>query len=115
MFKCTHFDCNHQHFQLLISACVNIVLYTQQYADEITWTYGSCSQAQPLVNNQQYTVQCCQPAGTYDLKCMDSYGDGWSGAYLLFGTSTTRYCEDFNGGRTNFLKTVSITHPVSKR
>merc|ERR1712226_506090 len=43
-----------------------------------------------------YTEQCCQPAGSYDLVCKDSYGDGWHGGYLLI--EGKKYCKRFKNG-----------------
>ena len=46
-------------------------------------------------SNQEYNIECCQPGGTYELNCWDSYGDGWNGGSIEIGG--TQYCGDFWG------------------
>merc|ERR1712198_758705 len=41
-------------------------------------------------NNKEYSIECCQPAGTYELDCKDEYGDGWHGGSIEIGG--TEYC-----------------------
>merc|ERR1719346_350119 len=58
--------------------CYPIVLSTESWGYEISWTLGSCgSNGAVYGDNQVIETQCCLPDGTYTLSCMDSYGDGW--------------------------------------
>ena len=43
-----------------------------------------------------FTAECCQPSSTYELVCIDSFGDGWGGGYIEIGG--IKYCENFNTG-----------------
>jgi len=73
--------------------CTEIKIVTAAWGIENSWTFGSCSSSQDYGDDGEYTVECCQPAGIYDLTCMCSYGDGWHGGYIQIGGE--RYCEDF--------------------
>jgi len=86
--------------------CVNIKLQTKAYGNEISWKFGSC-QSPPgygehrmgkYANNKEYTIECCQPAGTYELDCKDKWGDGWNGGSIEIGG--TKYCKDFKKGKS---------------
>ena len=86
--------------------CVNLKLKTRSWGKEISWKFGSC-QSPPgygeningkYANNKEYTIQCCQPAGTYELDCKDKWGDGWHGGSIQIGG--TEYCKDFTKGKS---------------
>ena len=104
----------HQHTGLLITIfllvttddthCFEVKTTTKSYGDEISWLIGSCASNNGYGNNQEYTQQCCLPFGTYNLKCTDSYGDGWHGAYIM--VDGTKYCESFSSGGA---MTIGIT------
>jgi hypothetical protein len=66
------------------------------FSHEISWTFGACSSAQRYYYNTTTNVQCCQPAGNYELVCKDSMGDGWEGGYLEINGQ--EYCKEFNMG-----------------
>ena len=97
--------------------CVNLKLTTKAWASEISWKFGSCKSPElafwkkillefagrgfaentnGYADNQEFTIECCQPAGTYELDCKDKYQDGWHGAYIEIGG--TEYCKDFTSG-----------------
>merc|ERR1719369_399342 len=57
------------------NVCINLMLKTKDYGEEISWSFGSCSSQGTYESNKVYNIECCQPAGTYDFKCEDSYGD----------------------------------------
>jgi len=86
--------------------CVNLKLTTKTWGKEISWKFGSCESPQgygeningKYANNQEFTIECCQPAGTYELDCKDKYGDGWHGGSIEIGG--TEYCKDFTSGRS---------------
>lgn len=93
--------------------CVNLKLTTEVFADEISWEFGGCSGPQTgskYTNSNTQTIECCQPPGDYTMKCKDSYGDGWNGAYIQVGSSTAKVCKDFTTGTT---KSVTVNHPAS--
>ena len=69
---------------------------TQNYGHENSWSFGNCNSAQDYTSNEAYTEVCCQPAGTYELVCRDTWGDGWHGGYIEIGGIS--YCGDFAQG-----------------
>jgi len=95
-----------QHSSLIASECANLKLNTQAWGSEISWTFGSCESPQgygqyiygQYADNQEFTIECCQPAGTYELDCKDIYGDGWHGGSIEIGG--TVYCQDFLTGHS---------------
>ena len=74
-------------------------------ADDISWSLGSClsNRGNPgqsdYQNNQEYNQQChfnTSPSNwVYKLTCMDSFGDGWHGAFITI--NGVNYCEDLVG------------------
>merc|ERR1712110_1327983 len=76
--------------------CTTIKVVTKRWGYENSWAFGACNSSQEYGNNNIYTEQCCQPAGSYDLVCKDSYGDGWHGGYLLI--EGKKYCKRFKNG-----------------
>ena len=76
--------------------CTNIKLVTSIYANEISWSFGQCNSnetGQEYTNNNTFTDECCQEAGSYELICHDSYGDGWNGGYIEI--EGNQYCNKF--------------------
>jgi len=91
------------------NVCVKIKATTKNYGYENSWTFGSCSWTAvrgTTQDNQEYEVDCCQPAGSYDLTCKCSYGDGWHGGYVTVGDSDERLCEDFTDGSSKVVENV---------
>ena len=83
------------------NVCVNIRVKTLRYGNENSWKFGSCSgpaQGSTYSSRKTYNVQCCQPVGTYELDCKDSYGDGWHGGWIKIGSSKTKLCKNFTDG-----------------
>ena len=83
------------------NVCVNISVTTRRWGIEHSWKFGSCSgpaQGSTYSSRKTYNVQCCQPAGTYELDCKDSYGDGWHGGWIKIGSSKTKICKNFTDG-----------------
>lgn len=76
--------------------CTNIKLVTSIWANEISWSFGQCNSSQEYANNDIFTDECCQEAGSYELVCKDSYGDGWHGGYIEI--EGTQYCNEFLHG-----------------
>ena len=85
--------------------CVNLKLTTKDWGREVSWKFGSCKSPAgygenvegKYGDNQEYNIECCQPAGTYELDCKDKYEDGWHGGYIQIGNDETQYCKDFEG------------------
>ena len=80
--------------------CAYVKTVTKKYGNENSWSLGSClstTGASTFSNNKQYTTECCQAPGSYELKCKCSYGDGWHGGYLEIDGTT--YCENFDDGQ----------------
>merc|ERR1719419_266138 len=86
--------------------CTDITVVTQAWGYENSWTFGSCSSSQTYGSYQEYTEECCQPAGSYDLTCTCSYGDGWHGGYIQIGDSF-HYCADFTGGYDSIVEDIA--------
>ena len=84
--------------------CFEVKTTTKSYGSEISWIIGSCASSNEYGNNQEYTQQCCLPFGAYNLKCKDSYGDGWNGGFVE--VEDTKYCDSFFSGS---LETSEIT------
>ena len=81
---------------------VQIVLYTRQEVQGVSWTLSpSCaSQKQITFNaeaNQIYTELCALAMGeSFELRC-DSYAEnGWSGSFLVIENKA--YCQNFQAG-----------------
>ena len=51
-------------------------------------------------DHTDYNAKCCQPQGSYELNCKDSYGDGWHGAYLQIGNTNEYLCRNFTHGHS---------------
>jgi len=99
--------------------CVNIKLTTKTWGKEISWKFGSCESPAgygenvrgKYGNNREYNIECCQPAGTYELDCKDKYGDGWHGGYIQIGNDETKYCESFETGKSQKQQVTVERHP----
>lgn len=88
--------------------CTDLKLTTGQYwGEEISWTFGSCSSGDTVYGDDQvyYIEPCCQPAGTYEFVCKDSYGDGWNGGFMEVGG--TQICGEFTGESETHIIVVS--------
>merc|ERR1739845_314646 len=77
--------------------CIEVKLSTAKYGHEISWNLGSCKNNRKYDDDAKYTQQCCLGPGSYSLRCKDSYGDGWNGAYIE--VDGKKYCESFTAGR----------------
>jgi len=90
--------------------CTDIKTVTSQWGSEISWTFGGCSSSEEYGDHSVYSQECCQEAGSYELTCMDSFGDGWHGGYLEI--EGTQYCNTFlNGAETTVEATMGGTSP----
>ena len=78
--------------------CMKLKIVTKTYANENSWSFGSCSNIQSYEDNQTYIEFCCQPSGIYTLECIDNYGDGWHRGYIQIGGKRKKYCRNFNKG-----------------
>jgi len=83
--------------------CVNIKMVNKAWGQENSWVLGACHGSGYRAHETSAAQNCCLPSGSVELKCKDSYGDGWHGGYLLIGD--TKYCENFGSGHS---RTVSI-------
>ena len=81
---------------------------TKSWGKENSWTLGACSSSQTYGNNENYEVECCQPAGEYVLTCKDTYGDGWHGGYMKIGDKNKKWCKNFEKGHEKEV-TVTLT------
>lgn len=87
-------------FFISIDFCFDIKLTTKEYASEITWSFGNwCNNSQQYQNNRDYSQTCCistVPDWQHELKCIDSVGDGWHGAFITI--DGRNFCDDFSAG-----------------
>lgn len=76
-----------------------IAVQTSSYGNEFTWEITSsdevvCSGG-PYDSHAVYAVEDCDlENGSYTLKCIDSFGDGWHGGHVTI--EGHQYCGDFN-------------------
>ena len=93
---------------------------TIEYANEIGWSIGCNSPKDCHVckgngnygNNKEYVQECCIPQNSFEdlvgineefvATCLDTYGDGWHGAYLEIDGN--RYCDQFTDGSVHSAK-----------
>ena len=73
-------------------------IVTSQYANEISWSFGVCSNIQNYEDNQTYIEFCCQTSGVYTLECVDSFGDGWHKGFIQINGTGKEYCRNFESG-----------------
>ena len=74
-----------------------MVIAIENYPKEVSWTLGTCKSARTYWNSHSsYTESCCLAAGTYELTCDDSGGNGWNGGQVQIGDA--KYCDDFRIG-----------------
>ena len=100
--------------------CFNVKLTTKEWANDISWSVGSCKSSGKgypyqcsanggYPNNQEFIEHCCLQQGVYNLSCFDCSGDSWGeGAYLEINGK--KYCESFKGNKleTTFNLTCRI-------
>merc|ERR1719203_425734 len=82
------------------SDCIDtaMILQSSSWGNEITWNIADICMGTGYGNYQTNALSCCLPTGEYELECVDSWGDGWHGAYIEIDGH--RYCEDFTWGHT---------------
>ena len=77
----------------------DVWLHLKDYANEVKFEiYGPVNcKGGPYSNwDSDNETDCSLVPGRYVLKCIDTYGDGWHGGYLVIGG--TKYCESFRSG-----------------
>merc|ERR1719188_697605 len=94
-----------------------ITVVTKSWGYENSWTTATSSGSVMCTSggasygdNQQYSISCGLPSGSYTLLCECSYGDGWHGGYIDICGS--RYCADFNSG-SSMTEAFSIAAPAT--
>ena len=84
----------------IIDVCIDVTLTTKGVASEISWSFGACDSNQQYQDNKEYHQTCCfltsPTAWLFDLKCKDSHGDGWNGAFITI--NGRKFCEEFSNG-----------------
>ena len=89
---------------LLIETTKTIKIRTESDGYENSYAIGTCVSTQQYATRQNYEEECSLAAGTYNLDCKCTYGDGWDGGYVEI--DGVQYCKDFTSGHS---KTVSVT------
>merc|ERR1719326_971357 len=78
---------------------VEISIETTDYGYENSWSLGEYCSGRGYLDDSSYEVtDCYMPAGTYDLTCVDSYGDGWHGGFITINGE--EYCSEFEEGNS---------------
>ena len=80
---------------------VNVKITTKNWGYEISWRLidklrggSTCGGSHYASNNGGADIETCRlESGMYELRCEDSWGDGWNGGYLEIGG--TKYCDNF--------------------
>merc|ERR1711962_494403 len=90
--------------------CNNIRVRTNNLAAEFVWAFGSCLSKMRYERDKEYNIECCQPEGEYELRCLNTKMlRGWQGGYIQIGESDTKYCEDFDEGAVQAHPSVQHT------
>ena len=101
------------------TACTTVKLVTKNYGKENSWALGSCEStaklggSQEYGDNSEYTQECCQQPGTYELECKDTstYKDGWHGGYIEI--QGQKYCDDsWSGSEKKDQVTITGNNPI---
>ena len=79
-------------------------MHTTSYGSEVEWEITSslgviCEGGHGGVYKSDDVTKvsdCKFGNGQYTLRCIDTYGDGWHGGYLLI--HETKHCESFTSG-----------------
>ena len=92
------------------SITFEVTTVTKAYGRENYWQIGmaagNCENERNYGNNNEYTQSCKLPAGTHNIKCKDTYGDGWHGGYLRINGA--EYCKTFTNGREKSDENLTI-------
>eukprot|EP00494_Astrolonche_serrata_P029221 UN29488 len=89
------------------------MFYSGMYGSESWWTLSEgdgtqgCGEEGYPDNQENDVTGCCLPAGTYDLYCGDTYGDGWNGGVIAIQGNL--YCNGFAG--QSDTESVTIEFP----
>ena len=78
---------------IYLGSCFDLSVYTGPYGNEIAWSLGTCLSNPVYESSMTISHTCCLVDGKYSLICMDSFGDGWNGAYITIQNQA--YCDDF--------------------
>ena len=98
---------------------------TVGYANENSWSLGTCVSEQTYGDEKQYHQDCCLDSEVHTLTCKDSEGDGWSGGWRFnpekwkyekinghLEINGVRYCEDFDSGSEQ-IHTITFSGRLS--
>ena len=97
----------------LSSISANVIVHTVRYPGENTWEITNadgavvCSGGPFEERNKDYPQGCVTTEKNLTLKCIDNYGDGWHGGYIMF--HGVIYCRDFRNGH---LETHQLQNPM---
>jgi len=80
--------------------CVHIEMHTRNWGYEVSWSISGAANCfgNGYGDNREFNVNdcCLRPGQTFTLNCIDSYGDGWHGGFILINNK--RYCDEFRRG-----------------
>ena len=85
----------------LVEATPFLAFQVEAYANEIQWEIhnhaGFVCGGGPYPGSGRHRINDCHFGnGDYQLKCIDSYGDGWHGGYIIIGEQN--FCQNFMYG-----------------
>ena len=78
-------------------AKINVLTWGNEISYKITNGNGAtvCSGG-PFAWHDEHALDCNLEEGSYNLECIDSYGDGWHGGYITIDNK--EFCRDFRSG-----------------
>jgi len=87
-----------------------VVMTTRSWGYEASWRIlGTSCSGKGYSSHDTRSATCCMPNshGSFTLKCMDSYGDGWNGGYLTIGGKM--YCARTGSYKSDHWRTKHAT------
>ncbi len=82
------------YYEDCVDNLVSVSITTQIWGSEVSWSVVNSAGATVMTGNgydswEDQTVYGCLPTDCYELQMMDSWGDGWNGAYVVISGYNT--------------------------
>merc|ERR1719331_1039074 len=78
-------------------AKINVLTWGNEISYKVTNGNGATvCLGGPFSWNNEHDLDCQLEVGSYNLECIDSYGDGWHGGYITIDGK--EFCKDFRSG-----------------
>ena len=73
---------------------MDIYVSTRYEANQLKWTFGTCSSSSTYKDYSKYFERCCLPPGQHILSCLNiETPEGWKNAFIEI--NGRRFCDDF--------------------